>query len=64
MNHFTIVGTFMAASLDGTGMALDRREFEHPSWIAAAGTGVGYLLLLALLTVALFLVPWAVFVAL
>lgn len=54
----------MAVSLDEMGMALDRRELEHPSWIAAAGTGIGYLLILALLTVALFLVPWAVFVAL
>ena len=45
-------------------MALDLREFEHPSWIAAAGTGIGYLLILALLTVALFVVPWLLFVTL
>ena len=45
-------------------MALDLREFEHPSWTTAAGTGIGYLLILALLTVALFVVPWLVFATL
>ncbi|WP_200840294.1 hypothetical protein [Natrialba sp. INN-245] len=45
-------------------MAIDRNAFDHPSWIAAAGTGVGYLLILAVLTVALFVVPWLVFAAL
>lgn len=45
-------------------MALDLRQFEHPSWIAAAGTGIGYLLLLAVLTVALFVVPWLLFATL
>ncbi|WP_187432840.1 hypothetical protein [Natronococcus pandeyae] len=45
-------------------MAVDRREFDHPSWITAASTGVGYLLILVVLTVALFVVPWLVFAAL
>jgi hypothetical protein len=45
-------------------MVVDRSEFDHPSWLAAAGTGVGYALLLAVLTLALFIVPWLVFLAL
>ena len=45
-------------------MALDLRGFEHPSWITAAGTGIGYLLILGLLTIALFVVPWLIFAAL
>ncbi|MFC4544381.1 hypothetical protein ACFO5R_20845 [Halosolutus amylolyticus] len=45
-------------------MAVDLSEFEHPAWTAAAGTGVGYLLILALLTVALFVVPWLIFTTL
>ncbi|WP_436343255.1 hypothetical protein [Natronorubrum sp. FCH18a] len=45
-------------------MAVDLSEFEHPSWITAAGTGIGYLLILAVLTVALFIVPWLIFTAL
>ncbi|SEW00872.1 hypothetical protein [Natrinema salifodinae] len=44
-------------------MAVDLSEFEHPSWRTAAGTGIGYLLILAVLTVALFVVPWLVFSA-
>ncbi|ELY61589.1 hypothetical protein [Natronolimnohabitans innermongolicus] len=45
-------------------MAVDLSEFDHPSWITAAGTGIGYLLILAVLTVALFIVPWLIFAAL
>ncbi|WP_246999493.1 hypothetical protein [Halosolutus gelatinilyticus] len=45
-------------------MAVDLSEFEHPAWITAAGTGAGYLLILALLTIALFIVPWLVFATL
>ncbi|MDQ2049144.1 hypothetical protein RBH26_01470 [Natronolimnohabitans sp. A-GB9] len=45
-------------------MAVDLSEFDHPSWIAAAGTGIGYLLILAVLTVALFIIPWLVFATL
>ncbi|WP_195893063.1 hypothetical protein [Halopiger djelfimassiliensis] len=42
-------------------MAVDLAEFEHPSWLTAAGTGIGYVLILAVLTLALFIVPWLVF---
>ncbi|WP_306056883.1 hypothetical protein [Natronococcus wangiae] len=45
-------------------MAVDIREFDHPSWITAASTGVGYLLILAVLAAALFVVPWLVFAGL
>lgn len=42
-------------------MAIDTSEFDHPAWLTAAGTGVGYLLILVFLTVLLFLVPWGIF---
>lgn len=45
-------------------MAVDIDEFRHPAWLTAAGMGIGYLLILAVLTVALFIVPWLVFTAL
>ena len=45
-------------------MAIDLSEFDHPAWLTAAGTGLGYLLILAVLTVALFIVPYLVFTAL
>ncbi|EMA31578.1 hypothetical protein [Natronobacterium lacisalsi] len=45
-------------------MPVDLSEFDHPSWITAAGMGVGYLLILALLTLALFVLPWLAFSAL
>lgn len=45
-------------------MAVDLDQFDHPSWFAAGGTVVGYLLILVVLTVALFVVPWLVFLAL
>ncbi|WP_171908150.1 hypothetical protein [Natrialba sp. SSL1] len=45
-------------------MAVDLSEFNHPSWLTAVGTGIGYLLILAVLTVALFIVPWLIFAAL
>ncbi|MBZ6496356.1 hypothetical protein [Natrinema longum] len=45
-------------------MAVDLSEFEHPSWLTAAGTGIGYVLILAVLTVAMFIVPYLVFSAL
>ncbi|WP_169924361.1 hypothetical protein [Natrinema ejinorense] len=45
-------------------MAVDLSEFEHPSWLTAAGTGIGYVLILAALTVAMFIVPYLVFSAL
>ncbi|SEH11364.1 hypothetical protein SAMN04487967_0316 [Natronorubrum sediminis] len=45
-------------------MAVDLDEFKHPSWLTAAGTGIGYAIILAVLTVALFIVPWLVFATL
>ncbi|WP_226041000.1 hypothetical protein [Natrinema sp. DC36] len=42
-------------------MAVDLGEFEHPAWLTAAGMGIGYGLILAVLTLALFIVPWLVF---
>lgn len=54
----------MRVSTKETSMAVDLSEFEHPSWVTAGGTAIGYLLILAVLTVALFIVPWLVFAAL
>jgi hypothetical protein len=45
-------------------MAIDLRQFDHPAWLTAGSTVVGYLLLLLVLTVALFVVPWLIFAAL
>jgi hypothetical protein len=39
-------------------------QFDDDSWLAAAGTFVSYGLVLAAMTVLLFLVPYAIFVAL
>ncbi|WP_282102516.1 hypothetical protein [Halovivax limisalsi] len=44
-------------------MALEGDQFDHPAWLAGLGTVVGYGLILALLTVLLFLVPYAIFMA-
>ncbi|WP_169330923.1 hypothetical protein [Natronococcus occultus] len=45
-------------------MAVDTSGFDHPAWLTAGSTVVGYLLILAVLTAALFVVPWLVFAAL
>ena len=45
-------------------MAVDLSQFDHPSWRAIVGTGVGYLLILVVMTVILFLIPWLLFVLL
>jgi hypothetical protein len=37
-------------------------DVERSSWLTAAGTGGGYLLILAVMTVLLFLIPYAIFV--
>ncbi|MFC6718791.1 hypothetical protein ACFQGT_15110 [Natrialbaceae archaeon GCM10025810] len=42
-------------------MAVDLSEFDHPAWLTAASTVAGYGLILVLMTVLLFAVPWAVF---
>lgn len=36
-------------------------DYSHPSWLTAAGAGGAYLLILAVMTVALFLVPYVLF---
>lgn len=42
---------------------MDRARFDHPAFRAAAGTLAGYGLLLLVMTVVLFLIPYAVFAA-
>lgn len=42
-------------------MAVELSEFEHPAWLTAIGTGIGYLIILAIMTVVLFALPWLVF---
>lgn len=44
------------ADADGLG------RFDHPAWLTAAATAGGYLLLLAVLTALLFVLPYLVFV--
>jgi len=39
-----------------------RDRFDHPAWLAAAGTAGGYVLLLVVMAVLLFLVPYLLFV--
>jgi len=38
-------------------------EFDHPIWRVLAGTAGAYLVLLAIMTVLLFLVPYLIFTA-
>jgi hypothetical protein len=38
-----------------------REKFEHPSWFTFGGTAAGYLLVLTLMTVLLFAIPFLVF---
>lgn len=45
-------------------MAIDIDQFDHPAWLTALGTGIGYGLMLALLTVVLFGLPYLLFSAL
>jgi len=40
------------------------REFDHPSFFAAVATVSGYLLILAVMTALLFVVPFLIFSAL
>lgn len=39
-------------------------DFDHPSWWTALGTFAGYGVILLAMTVLLFLVPYAIFLAL
>ena len=50
----------MSRSPERTGMP----EVDHPAWRTAAGTVGGYLVLLAVLTVLLFVLPYLLFVVL
>jgi hypothetical protein len=36
-------------------------QFDHPSWLTAVSTVVGYLVILTVMTLLLFGVPYAVF---
>lgn len=40
---------------------LDR--FDHPAWLTAGGTLVGYAIIVSVMTVLLFLVPYLIFTA-
>ncbi|WP_202613781.1 hypothetical protein [Halostella pelagica] len=39
-------------------------EFNHPAWMAALGTGVGYAIILVAMTAILFGLPYLLFVSL
>lgn len=39
-------------------------EFDHPAWLAAIGTFVGYGVILVVMTIVLFLIPYLIFWAL
>ena len=57
-------GTFITSSTVARYMTVDGERFRHPSWLSAVGVGVGYLLIMAVLTVLLFGLPYALFVSL
>lgn len=42
-------------------MATLRERFDHPTWITIGGTAVSYLVILAIMTILLFAVPYLVF---
>ncbi|MFC3957285.1 hypothetical protein [Halovivax cerinus] len=42
-------------------MALDLQRFDHPAWLTGVGTVVGYGIILAILTIVLFGLPYLVF---
>ena len=39
-------------------------KYDHPSWLTAIGTFVGYGVILLVMTVVLFLLPYLIFAAL
>jgi hypothetical protein len=39
-------------------------EFDHPAWVTALGTGVGYMTILLVMTAVLFGLPYLLFVSL
>jgi hypothetical protein len=40
---------------------MDVSSFDHDSWRTAVGTGIGYLVVLAAITLAFFVVPYVLF---
>lgn len=42
-------------------MALEIDQFDHPAWLAGIGAVVGYGLILVILTMLLFVVPYGIF---
>jgi hypothetical protein len=42
-------------------MNADPSEFDHPTWFTAGATAAGYLVLLGIMTVLLFAVPFGLF---
>ena len=38
-----------------------REKFDHPSWFTVGGTALGYVAILAVMTVLLFVVPFVLF---
>jgi hypothetical protein len=42
-------------------MNADFSEFDHPTWFTAGATAVGYLILLGVMTVLLFAIPFGLF---
>ncbi|AOW80164.1 hypothetical protein HTSR_0980 [Halodesulfurarchaeum formicicum] len=45
-------------------MELSADQFKHESWVSMIGMGAGYVAILALILVVLFLIPYAVMVLL
>lgn len=42
---------------------MDLEQFDHPSWLTAAGTLVSYTVILVAMFILLFVVPYLVFLA-
>lgn len=51
----------MVSSPSNERMGVDLEQFDHPAWLSVVGVGLGYAIILAVMTVALFVVPWLVF---
>jgi hypothetical protein len=54
-------GKVNAYATPGEAVDMDVSSFDHDSWRTAAGTGIGYLAILAAITFALFVVPYLLF---
>jgi hypothetical protein len=44
-------------------MNVDLADYDHPTWFTAGATAAGYLVLLAVMTVLLFGIPFGLFLA-